>query len=234
MLEANLTASGSMYFIIAGAGYFVPHSITKNIEVTKGAASLAVYGGSRGISHGTALSFILDEDPDYQLTLALGTATSLIEMISLYKYASKNSLTAGHSEMIGTCGDIFTVWGGGLAYILGTFDNDPQAAMAIMLGSNSLGMATGNKIGKSGLYTRGDTYVLRAGWGLGAYTGLTLSVISDLDPDLGVAISMATSAIGMYMGNNSAKKYDFKASEGIFTNLGMLVLRQALNDVRKV
>jgi len=222
MLDANITAAGSMYFIIAGAGYFVPHSITKNSEVTKGAASLAIYGGSRGISHGIALSHILNDKPNFRTTLALGTVTSLVEMVTLYKYANRNELTAGQSEIIGTCGDIFTVWGGGLAYILDTFENDQQAATAIMLGSNTLGMATGNKIGKSGLYTRGDAYVLRAGWGLGAYAGIALSVVSDIEPDLGVAISIATSAIGMQMGNNTAKKYDFKTSEGIFTNLGML------------
>ena len=139
-----------------------------------------MYGGSRGIFHGYALLNAFDADYDSQTVAAVSTILSVTELCALYNYASKYNLTVGQSDLIGTYGDIFLLWGAGFAQYNSKHNFNLSSTTEMMFGGNVIGMLSGSYIGKSGLYTRGDTFILRGSTLLGGYAGMAIAVMGDM------------------------------------------------------
>lgn len=137
-------------------------------------------------------------------------------------YAKKYELSVGQSEMIGTYGDILLLWGAGFAQYKQKHHLDFSSNPEMMLGGSLIGMISGAYIGKSGVYTKGDTYILRSSSFLGSYSGAALALMGNMNLYDGVLLSIACSGIGLFAGDRLVKDYDYSTKEGILTNLGML------------
>ena len=82
ILSNDLTSNFlGTYLLTAGASFFIPYVITKNIEVTKAQAYGSFYGMSRGFAHGMLLPVLVTKEPDYKTALTLGIAGSITEGI---------------------------------------------------------------------------------------------------------------------------------------------------------
>jgi hypothetical protein len=218
-------AFAAMYMLTSGAGFFIPLYGTRDIPVTDAAATLALYGGTRGIVHGMFLYIMAKgEDASGRGIVGFGMLGSLSEAMTFFSLADRSNMSAGTAEVIGIGGDFGIGWGLGAAHLADFFDQDRERSIAgsLLLGS-AAGLVGGKMLANRQPYTRGDAYVLRGVGILGAY--IPLAVVDMAEPDDGkayTAASMLGSVIGLGLGHRLVRGKDFTTGQGTLINLSEL------------
>jgi len=119
----------SSFLLLSGASFYVPYVVTKEINVTDAAASLSIYGGSRGMVHGWLISNLLvgtsvSETKRWQYRLIGGWLVGGFEYFSGFNLGNNGKMSAGKAELIGVGGDFGLIQGFMAAYMAGFMDDD--------------------------------------------------------------------------------------------------------------
>jgi len=210
--------SYSLYFLISSAGFFMPYLQTKNSSVTDAAATLGLYGGTRGIIHGITISY-LNREPSFETTNALGTIFSITEMSIFFKTANNDKMTAGSAEIIGAYGDFGLLWGLGCAHILSYFESEPRYISSCILAGSILGLIKGNSVRKQKSYSRGDAYIMRASWLIFAYVPWAITQSLEVEKEISTGISVLGSMVGLAIGKEKTLAGNFTTGQGVIVNL---------------
>jgi len=209
--------------IAAGASFYIPYAITRNLDITKGQARMAIYGQTRGIVHGALLPVLFTSDPNYKLTLSLGMAGSIAEGILGYRWAKKENFSVGRAGAIGVYGDFGMGIGLAAFNSVGLLDGSVGSNMAALsiLGGGALGAYAGYRISKSEYYTEGDLFALQGAGMLGAYLPSSiLYVLGAEDSPKLITLGAALGAAGgLYFGDRLAFNQDFSTRQGVFIML---------------
>lgn len=222
-----------LYMITAGAGFFLPYSLTKETSVTKGMANLSIGAGTLGLAHGLILwdMFGLSEssvdqygENDYNAkTLNLFmTVTSLSELLAGYFYAQNNNVSEGRANIIVSSSAIGGLFGLGA----GTLIKEPEEwetwtmSFPALLGSAG-GAVFGNYLANQQNFAPGDAAVMTQVGALGAMAGGTLLLFVEPE-DYRVAVStmMLATGLGLYAGHELIKGYDFTNNTANYISLG--------------
>ncbi|MFZ1948428.1 MAG: hypothetical protein WAW06_12850 [bacterium] len=214
-------AIAGTYMVTSGAGFFAPFLLTRHRAVTDGAATLSLYGGTRGIVHGALLPEIFsDEDIDGDDRIAGSLFTSLAEYAAGYIIADRASMTAGTAEAICAGGDMGLLSGLVLRHMN---DDGDDADAAYALAGSGVGLAGGYLLARMQPYTRGDAYTLRATASLGAYVGWAMTVDEDdEDSDVALAGLLVGEAAGVAAGHYLVRGRDFTTGQGVLMHVGQL------------
>jgi len=205
-----------LYMLTGGAGYFLPFYTTRNMRVSDAAATLFLYGGTRGIAHGIILSYLLSDDPG-RASLAAGIGVSLAEAFVGFHWANTSDMSAGTAEVIGTGGDFGLGLGFGTSVLL---DSKRVGSTASLLLGSGVGLVAGKMLSESQDYSRGDAQVLKGSGLLGAY--LPLALVDMANPDnvrIYAAASMVGSVLGLGRGQKLVKGKDFSTGQGYLIEL---------------
>ncbi len=214
----------TLYMLTSGAGFYIPLFVTSNIPVTDAAATLSLYGGTRGIVHGISLSNLFSKEPSGQGIIASGMLVSIIEVLAGFNIANKLNISAGTAETIGVGGDFGLGLGLGTAHLANFLENDNDQAVAgsVLLGSG-IGLLGGKLIADHQPYTRGDSYVLSAAGLLGAYIPIAVVDISGTENEKAyTASSMLGAVVGLGLGHKLVQEKDFTTGQGNLIRLSGL------------
>jgi hypothetical protein len=218
----NGTAVGGLYLVTAAAGYFVPLLATEHISVSRGTASLALYGGSRGIGHGIMLGLVLGGENHGRTLVSAGLLTSIGEELIGGSVAQSNHLSDGDAVAIGVLGDFGAGIGVAMADVAGAFDDgNARAAGAWVLGGSAAGLAAGGLLASRVDYTRGDAYIVRGAGALGALTTVTFTSYAKPNNDhVYTTTAMAGAVGGLVLGHVLIRDHDFTSDQGALVTLG--------------
>lgn len=212
----------ALYMLTSGAGFFLPFLATKDVRVTDGAATLGVYGGTRGVAHGMALDLILlGEGTTARGMIGLGMLGSMVESFAFYAVADRNKMSAGTASVVGIGGDFGLGFGIGTAHLTGLLEDDAERPLGsgMLLGS-LVGLLGGKKLADGQSFSRGDAFVLRSAGMLGAYLPLAVVDLIGLEEErIYTGASMAGAAAGLYLGNALVREKDFGTGEGFLVCL---------------
>jgi hypothetical protein len=215
----------ALYMLTAGAGFFLPYWGTRDIPVTDAAATLSLYGGTRGIVHGIFLYVLAKgEDASGRGTVGFGMLGSLTEALAFFPLAERLNMSPGTAEVICMGGDFGLGYGLGTAQLADFYEDGRERSLSgcILLGS-AAGMVAGKFLADRQPYTRGDAYVLRGVGFLGAYISLAAVDIADPDDEKAyTAAAMTGSIVGLGLGHHLVKNKDFSTGQGTLINLGEL------------
>jgi hypothetical protein len=215
-----------LYMLVSGAGFYIPFTVTSDIPVTDAAATMFIYGQTRGIAHGIFLNRLFSGDNvSDKSSYTFGMLGSIGESIGLYSLANSRNMNAGNAEAIGICGDFGIGFGLGVG-VLGDMYYDggrQRSLMASLLLSSLGGMYAGNLLSGDGSYTRGDAYVMRTAGLLGAYTSTTLLYMIDVEEGKSyAAAAMIAGAAGIYGGDLLVRDKNFSTGQGTLMSLSSL------------
>ena len=193
----------ALYMLTSGAGFYIPFSVTKKNPVSDAAATLSLYGGTRGIIHGIALAHLFDEEPLVKEVIASGMLVSITELLAGYSVANKLDISAGTSETISVGGDFGIGLGLGAAHLADFLeDENNQAVAGSVLLVSGMGLVGGKMLADHQPYTRGDSYVLSTMGLLGAYIPIAVVDISGTENEkIYTASSMFGALAGLGMGH---------------------------------
>lgn len=218
-------AVAALYMFTAGAGFFLPYWGTRGIPVTEAAATLSLYGGTRGIVHGIFLyELVKGEDTSGRGRVGFGMLGSLTEALAFFSLANRSKMSPGTAELICICGDLGIGYGLGAAHLADLYEDDKERGLygSILLGS-AAGLVAGKLLAEGQPYTKGDAYVLRGVGFLGAYVSLAAVDLADPKEEKAyTAAAMAGSIVGLGLGHHLVKNKDFSTGQGTLINLGEL------------
>ncbi len=221
-IGAKGTAYGGMYFLISGGGFLFPYLATQRSEVTNSMATLALHGGARGIFDGFLLSWLMDGSTDFdaETFAALGTITSVGEMIGGYHIARVNKLSAGHAGVLSTVG-AFGAGIGMASYGLLDASDEGPAGPLLGFGGSVIGYLVGNAMANNQEYTAGDAAVLTTTGLLGAFVPVLLieGVSTIENPNVAYSSMILGSVAGLLIGHESVRGRNFSASQGNYIGL---------------
>ena len=185
----------ALYMLTAASAFFVPFLATRSVTVSDAAASMTLWGATRGAVHGYLGSFLGDAEKDktrFAWTVTLGAT----EAIAGGLIGHALGMTPGEAEMTGAGGDIGLGVGFAVANLLKLDDryrdvtvvnpgfpsftyqvNDRTLQSAAMLTTSGLGLASGYLLARTGEWTRGDAWVFRNVGLLGGLAGLAVGDI---------------------------------------------------------
>jgi hypothetical protein len=221
-LQAKESVAGGLYLVTAAAGYFIPLLATEHASVSRGTASLGLYGGSRGIAHGIMLGLVAGAEHNGPLLVGAGVLASIAEEVVAVNIARHANLSDGDAVAIGVLGDFGAGIGVGMADVSGAFDSDHAAAAGgWVLAGSAAGLATGGLLARNMDYTRGDAYVVRAAGALGALVTVTLTTYGDPKDDRVYSSTAIAGAVGgLALGHVLIRDHDFSSDQGALITLG--------------
>ena len=186
----------ALYMLTAAGSFFVPFLATRAVSVSDGAATMALWGATRGPIHGL-LAETLGEprepyDPDRdQRRFAWSVAVGATEAVAGGLITQALSMTPGRAELTAVGGDLGLGIGWGIADLFElderfrtitapdgaggtyTFDvADRTARSAVTLAGSGLGLVGGYLMGASRDWTRGDAIVFRNVTMMGGLAGI--------------------------------------------------------------
>jgi len=222
--EIEGAAAGGLYLITSAAGYFLPMFLTEHTSISKGSATLAMWGASRGIGHGIMLGLVEQGDDMSRGVLAQAVFTSVTEEIIGAKIAASAKLSDGDAYAVGLMGDFGSAIGLGMAHVTGCFSEDHERAIgAWVLAGSGAGLASGAVLARNNDYTRGDGYVLRGTGILGAMIPITCVDYADPENEYVYTYSAIAGTIaGLAVGHVLIQDRDFDTDDGAIINLGEL------------
>jgi hypothetical protein len=216
------SAAGGLYLLTAAAFYFIPFLATEHTSVSRGTASLGLYGASRGIGHGIMLGLVAGAEHNGPMLVGAGVLASIAEEVAAVNIARHTNLSDGDAVAIGVLGDFGAGIGVGMADVSGAFDSDHAAAVGgWVLAGSAAGLATGGILARNTDYTRGDAYVVRAAGALGTIAALTFTTYADPNDDrVYSATAMAGAVGGLALGHVLIRDHDFSSDQGALITLG--------------
>ena len=221
-LQVKESVAGGLYLLTAAAGYFIPLLATERTSVSRGTASLGLYGGSRGIGHGIMLGLVAGAEDNGPLLVGAGVLASVAEEVAAVNIVRHTNLSDGDAVAIGVLGDFGAGIGVGMADVSGAFDSDHAAAVgAWVLAGSAAGLATGGMLARNMDYTRGDAYVVRAAGALGTIAALTFTTYADPKDDRVYSSTAIAGAVGgLTFGHVLIRDHDFSSDQGALITLG--------------
>lgn len=207
------------YLILGSAGFIATYLATDRANVTDGAASASLNGATRGILHGVLLDdFMRGEDATARSRTAAALVLSLGEGIGKYFIAAHYRWKPGTVEMQSAIGDLGFGVGAGVAAYNDWYNrsrrHDRQAAGA-MLGGCVLGTATGHYLARLQSYSRGDAYIMRGSYFLGAALPIGIVALDDHASDQTyIAAALSGAIAGAGVGHYLTRKYDYTTRQG--------------------
>ena len=168
--------------ITAAAGFFLPLALTTHAPVTKGQASLAMWGATRGIFHGMMTAAFFDETSS-RAVFSYGLVGSIAEGVAGYVLADRMRMAQGHADAMGMLGDIGGGVGLATAYLIGSDTQpDQDGIWAAGVVSSFLGVAAGDRLARWEPTTRGDVGVFRTTTLLGTWIGFSMAYVASQNP----------------------------------------------------
>jgi hypothetical protein len=221
-VQAKGSAAGGLYMVTAAAFYFIPLLATEHTSVSRGAASLGLYGGSRGIGHGIMLGLVAGAEHNGPALVGAGVLASIAEEVAAVNIARHTNLSDGDAVAIGVLGDFGAGIGVCMADVTGAFDSDHAAAAGgWVLAGSAAGLVTGAMLTRNIDYTRGDAYVVRAAGALGTLVTVTLATYGDpKDGRVYSSTAMAGAVGGLALGHVLIRDHDFSSDHGALVTLG--------------
>jgi hypothetical protein len=229
------------YMVTAAGAFALPYVLTRQAPPTWGQANMAFYGGTRGIEYGVMLGSLIDgadvasaggDSRAFATSALLGSVGGLL---GGYLWAGAAQLTPGEARTIALLGDVGLFWGFGTGHLLGLDqqdrlfedrDSDAQARgmAAAGLAGTALGLGSGLWLGRHRHNTWGDGEVMRASAILGAWTGLTGTVLAGEEDSSKtvVATMMIGSGLGAFAGDLLVRNTSFSFGKSILVELAML------------
>ncbi|HEY3294993.1 MAG TPA: hypothetical protein VGL38_06125 [bacterium] len=228
MMDVGSSASAvAGYLLIGSAGYFVPYLTTRNSKITDGMASMAWYGGSRGIAHGMLLDLAISgKNVDTRGLYASGVVVSVAEMLTMLSVADKFNITSGQAALLAFGGDYGFAFGAGAAQLARFYDGSHQReAVGTILAAHGAGILMGKLMYDVHPYTKGDAHVLESVTILGG--GVMFAVADmlgtlDTDGDVFLVTSMLGSVAGFAAGHSLTRHTSFTEGQGSLIALGEL------------
>jgi len=214
------------YMLTSAAGFYLPFTLTRNASVSGAQATLAFYGGSRGIAWGQLLTGLaVGPDVTERTLFGVGAVTSVMSGIAGYQTAGRRGMDGGTAEMIGLGGDFGAAFGLGTAHLTGvTFTQEQNRAWcgATLLGAGA-GLYLGSRAARVGHYTRGDARVLSTVGLVAASAGLAAADLTNPSENRFYSASLMAGALaGLYAGERMLRDEDFTAGQGTLVRLGTL------------
>ena len=179
----------ALYMLTAAGTFFVPFLATRGVSVSDGAATMALWGATRGAIHGYLGSQLGDAEKD-QTKWAWSVAIGATQAVAGGLMAQSLALTPGRAELTGVGGDIGLGTGFAVADLLDLDErfkpatvsdpfpgHDRSLQSAVMLAGAGLGLAGGYLLGGTDEWTRGDAIVFRNVTAMGSLVGLAVSDI---------------------------------------------------------
>lgn len=229
LIDAKGGVAVGLYLITSGAGFFIPYLATKETQLTSGMANLSIGGGTLGLAHGFLLWDIFDIG-DYRHSVNLKTlnimmtATSIAELLTGYHYAKNNMVSEGRANSMVFSSYIGGIYSGCLAYII--VGDDPAESMYItlpMLAGSIGGAVFGNYVANQQNMAPGDPLVVMNAGVVGLLLGSTImNYVKPTNDNIAIGTLVASSALGLYVGNSLIKGYDFSNSTASYISLGTL------------
>jgi hypothetical protein len=220
-LEVSGAAAGGMYLITGAAGYFVPMLLTEQKSISRGTATLAMYGASRGIGHGLMLGLVVQDDDVTNGILGLGVAASVIEEIVAVQVAAKTNMSDGDAVAIGVMGDFGSAIGVELAYVSDFFEGEHTREVgSVILAGSAVGITTGALLASKLNYTRGDAYIVRGAGVLGVMIPIAALDYGNPDAKAYSYAAMTGSVAGLFAGHLLIRGRDFSTDNGALVTLG--------------
>lgn len=208
--------AAAMFWLLAGTNYLVPMLLTEHATVTRGEATMWLYGTTRGPFHGWALGELLykNDNIDDADRKILGTSciVGLAEAGVFYAWADDSHMSDGRAASIGVGGDFGGACGFAAAVILneraksGSEEKENNTLAAGVIVGSAAGMAVYSALAQDYNYTRGDAYMMRAAGYLGA--GVPLAVLATAgtdDREAYAAAGIAGTVVGLTLGHHLIK-----------------------------
>jgi hypothetical protein len=138
----NLTddrAQVATYLLTAGASFYLPYRLTRDVAVSDAHRSFVLWGGTRGIAHGALLGGILngpETESEFQssdgwdkrdrVLLGSALAGSIAGSYLAFKAVDWTGMDPGTARLWGAMGDFGILAGLGTAYAMGLYDEEPR------------------------------------------------------------------------------------------------------------
>ena len=213
--------STGLYMLTAGASFFVPYLLTKDQPVSYGQANLVYYGLSRGFGHGVMLGFLVDKNASSQKIFTYAFATGVTEAVGGFNLVKYLKINNGTANLMTIYGDYGMLMGLGLALQFDYRGDNPRPYLGMTLLGGFVGEALGYYLGKDNNISAGDAEIIGATGNLGAYIPLVVAdIVRPNDYRFYTTPAMMGGLIGLYVGNQLVKNYDFSFSQGFLTRLG--------------
>ena len=107
----------ALYMLTAAGAFFVPFLATRSVSVSDAAATMALWGATRGPIHGLLVSELGDAEKD-KTKFAWSVAIGVTEAIAGGIVAQSLAMTPGRAELTAVGGDIGLGTGWGVAHLL--------------------------------------------------------------------------------------------------------------------
>lgn len=219
-LEEEAAYAG--YCLTSAASFLIPYALTSNKDVSLASAHFSVFGGINGIFHGILLSELIgitSPGDGFGLTML----TSISENIIMYHIASGSGMKAGKASVIANYSLLGAFDGFMLNFLYDGYDEDRLWTLAPLAGSFA-GYFLGNYVANTQDYTSGDATVSFMPAWLSLYLASSVTIIAsnNLSPEAFSIVSILSTGIGAYIGNNLVKGRNFTESQGNYTVLAVL------------
>lgn len=237
-IDEAAPASG-LYLLTAGASFFAPFWLTADQPVTMGMANLSRYGVSRGLLHGVflgeliapeddeivcdpdpAIPCVYDDDDDERLRAGLGLVGSVAEGVAGYLWARNSRMTAGDAHTVALGGDVGLA-SGLLASVVTNADAGDgfEAPAAMALVGAGLGIYGGRVLSKNRGFTWGDAQLMYTGAMTGAWAGMALTAVAELEEEAIAAAALAGGWTGLLITDRAIADVDFTAGQANLVTL---------------
>ena len=212
----------ALYMLTGSAGIMIPYWATKSRPVSNAAATMAIYGATRGILHGYLLAHTFEEDPSVRRTFTTSMLVSIGEGFAGYRLATNKHYSTGRVETMSVTGDFGMLLGSHFAYLAHYFnDNIGTSASASILAGAGLGVWAGKLLSDQYTYSRGDARILEACALLGAYAPLAMVDLTGTNNGkIYAGASMLGTLTGIGLAHYLLKNKNFTYGQGLFTELG--------------
>lgn len=239
-IDEAAPASG-LYLLTAGASFFAPFWLTADQPVTMGMANLSRYGVSRGLLHGVFLGelvasedeefvacnpdpevecvYLLD-DTEERVRAGIGLVGSVAEGVAGYLWARNSRMTAGDAHTVALGGDVGLATGLLASVVTNADGGDGFKAPAAMgLVGAGLGIYGGRVLSKHRGFTWGDAQLMYTGAMTGAWAGMALTAVAELEEEAIAAAALAGGWTGLLLTDRAIANVDFTAGQANLVTL---------------
>ena len=220
-------ALASLPLFGAAGGFLIPFLLTQNASVTEAQATMTVYGGLQGITHGALLTLLLGgDDPSDEALSGAVALMSGAQAAAGFAYTDDWGIQAGTAELM-TFGSLFGLGYGAAtsALIVGDdFDGD----VARLTGGTGLvgslgGALAAYRLAQRRHVTQGDARLLARLGVLGTEAAVTIGVLMGIESTRPtVAMLMAGTLAGLGGGWYAVNGRDFTRGQANVMWLGSL------------
>ena len=209
--------------LVTGVESFVtPYLLTRNIDITKGMATLANYCAVSSVPHSVFLTAIFTpefSDRSFQKTFqVIAPLNNILETGLGFRFAQKKNLTSAQSGLIGTADLLGNITGLSIsAALYASFAQDRTSLFITPLVVSTLGAYAGYKYGQRDNYTLGDLGMVQNYSIAGFYASFALPYSLLPDQFLGSRVGLLLPAVlqvgSFALANKLMLNHDFQKKD---------------------